>query len=112
MDAECMETLIDIAIMDESKLSDVKAKRSLSLLQTFIVRGLYNMTRVLKNEYLEFLQTYDLLSKFFKVLLGVANQISASPDEFLVSSLLLEIKADYLRETVMSAKNLSAGEKE
>ena len=70
------------------------------------------MTRVLKNEYLEFLQTYDLLSKFFKVLLGVANQISASPDEFLVSSLLLEIKADYLRETVMSAKNLSAGEKE
>ena len=45
------------------------------------------MTRVLKGEYIKFLQQFDLLSDFFKLLLGTATELSAAPEEHLVSSL-------------------------
>lgn len=70
------------------------------------------MTRVLKSEYIEFLSQFDLLTNFLKFLLGVANQLSASPEEVLVSSLQLELKADYLREAVMSSNKMSFGASE
>ena len=51
MDPHALESLIDIVTQEESSLTDVKAKQSFSLLQTFIVRGMYNMMRIFKSEY-------------------------------------------------------------
>ena len=93
-------------------MKDDKAKSALGLLQTFIVRGLNNMTRILKSEYIEFLQQFDLLKNFVTFLFGVASQQSASPDELLVSSLLLELKADYIREHAMTQRKRSLGASE
>ena len=44
------------------------------------------------------------MEQFFKFLLNVATEMSASPDEYLVSSLLLELKADYIREAAITSK--------
>lgn len=60
------------------------------------------MTRALKSEFMEHLQTFGFLDKFFKFVFDIANQLSASPDEPLVSTLLLELRADYMRELAMT----------
>jgi len=65
MDAIALEQLMEVALKDEALLSEAKAKRALSLLKTYIVRGLYNMTRILKGEFIEFLKQFDLLANFF-----------------------------------------------
>ena len=44
-----------------------------------------------------------MLAEFFKLLLNTATDLSAAPDEHLVSSLLLELKADYIREAVITS---------
>ena len=67
------------------------------------------MTRVLKSEYIQFLQQFDLLTEFFKLLLTTATDLSAAPEEHLVSSLLLELKLDYIREAVMTSNKKSVG---
>jgi len=72
-------------------------------LQTYIVRGLFNMIQTLKSDFIEHLRAFDLLHSFFKFLFGIANQLSASPEELLVSTLLLELRADYLREMAMTS---------
>lgn len=64
MDEQAMESLMGIVLIDESQVTKPKAKKALSLLQTFVTRGLYNMTRTLKGEYITFLQTFDLLARF------------------------------------------------
>ena len=70
---------------------------------------MYNMMRIFKSEYTQFLQQFDLMSNFFTFLLNVANQSSGKADEQLVSSLLLELRADYLREMVMTSKTKGFG---
>lgn len=62
-----------IAMQDDAKMETATAKRAFSLLQTYIVRGLYNMTRVLKGEFIEHLRAFDLLSDFFKFLFNIAG---------------------------------------
>lgn len=47
-----------------------------------------------------------------KFLLEVGTQMSASPEEPLVSSLLLELRADYLRELTTTSNRLTFGDKE
>ena len=64
MDEQAMESLMGIVLIDESQVTKPKAKKALSLLQTFVTRGLFNMTRTLKGEYITFLQTFDLLARF------------------------------------------------
>ena len=49
------------------------------------------------------------MEQFFKFLLNVATEMSASPDEYLVSSLLLELKADYIREAAITSKVKGVG---
>lgn len=96
-----MTKLIEVVLKKESSASSYKAKKALSLLQTFVVRGLFNMTRTLKGEYTNFLQSKGLMTNFLKLILSEADQNSQHPDELLVSSLLLELRADYLREAVL-----------
>ena len=67
------------------------------------------MTRSLKGEYITFLQQFGPMENFFKFLLNVATEMSASPDEHLVSSLLLELKADYIREASITSKVKGVG---
>ena len=50
-----------------------------------------------------------MLTEFFKLLLNTATELSAAPDEHLVSSLLLELKADYIRESVMTSSKKCIG---
>lgn len=100
-----------MALQDKSELKEEAERRNLCLLQTFIVRGLYNMTFTLKSEYIQFLQQFDLLDQFIKFLLDVGTQMSASPEEPLVSSLLLELRADYLRELTTTDAHRTFGEK-
>ena len=107
MNVEAMEQLIEIVMKQESSVSDSKAKKALSLLQTFVVRGLFNMTHTLKGEYTRFLQKNGLMANFLKLILSEADQQSIHPDELLVSSLLLELRADYLREAVMLSDKLT-----
>ena len=65
------------------------------------------MLTALKSEFIEHLRTFGLLGDFFKFLLNIANQHSASPEENLVSTLLVELRADYLRETVMTSNEMA-----
>ena len=88
---------------------DDNAKKALNLLKTFTLRGLSNMTRVLKDDFVSHLQILDLMSSLLKFLLGAAAQQSTKADDFLVSTLMLEMRADYLREAVMSEKKLTFG---
>ena len=107
MNEEAMEQLIEIVLKEESSVSESKAKKALSLLQTFVVRGLFNMTSTLKGEYTSFLQDKGLMINFLKLILSESDQQSIHPDELLVSSLLLELRADYLREAVMLSDKLT-----
>lgn len=50
------------------------------------------------------------MARFLEFLLKTASLKSVSPDEDNVNSLLLELRADYLRETVMSSNKLSFGD--
>ena len=50
-----------------------------------------------------------MLAEFFKLLLNTATDLSAAPDEHLVSSLLLELKADYIREAVITSNQKCIG---
>lgn len=50
-----------------------------------------------------------MLAEFFKLLLNTATDLSAAPDEHLVSSLLLELKADYIREAVITSDKKCIG---
>ena len=60
--------------------------------------------RALKSEFIENLKTFGALSKFVTFLFKVGGSLSASPDEALVSTLLLELRADYLRDVVMTSR--------
>ena len=68
------------------------------------------MTQALKGLYIDFLQVNDLMPAFLAFLLEIADQQSVSPDELLVSPLLLELRADYLREAVMTSHKLTFGD--
>ena len=61
MDAAALEQMITIAMIKEPS-------GAVRLLQTCIVRGMFNIVKVLRAEFLEFLQHYDLLEKFFNFL--------------------------------------------
>ena len=50
-----------------------------------------------------------MLAEFFKLLMNTATDLSAAPDEHLVSSLLLELKADYIREAVITSDKKCIG---
>ena len=60
-------------MQEQSSFESVEAKRAMSLLQTYIVRGLFNMTRALKSEFMEHLQQFGFLGKFFKFVFNIAN---------------------------------------
>ena len=68
------------------------------------------MTRIFKNEYTQFLQQFDLLENFMTFLLNVCNQPTGKADEQLVSKLMLELRADYLREMAMTNNGKSFGD--
>jgi hypothetical protein len=111
MDPASLEQLIEIVINGDIIAADESAKRAHALLETFIVRGVYNMTRLFKNEYTQFLQQYDLMDNFMTFLLNICNQPTGKADEQLVSKLMLELRADYLREMVMTSSRKEFGEK-
>ena len=69
MDAGALQTMIETAMKPESEDLKEAAKGKQRLLQTFIVRGLFNMTKILKAEFTEFLQRFDLLKNFISFLL-------------------------------------------
>ena len=54
-DIQALEQLLEIAMQEQSSFESIEAKRAMSLLQTYIVRGLFNMTRALKSEFMEHL---------------------------------------------------------
>lgn len=102
-----MKDLIEIVHRTESNVASNKGKKALQLLQTFVVRGLFNMTRTLKGEYTSFLQDKGLMTNFLKLILNESDQQSQRPDELLVSSMMLELRADYLREAVLLSDKLT-----
>ena len=57
MDVVAVEKMIQFLNLDEQQTIqiDQKAKNSLALMQTFVLRGLCTMLRVLKTEYVRFL---------------------------------------------------------
>ena len=65
------------------------------------------MTRTLKGEYTSFLQNKGLMTNFLKLILNESDQQSQRPDELLVSSMMLELRADYLREAVLLSDKLT-----
>ena len=112
MDPESLEQLVYFALEARPDDQDEKSKNAFSLLKTFIARGFYNMMQILKSEYVDFLKTYDLLHGLFKFLLEDAQTLSACPEDPLVSSLLLELRADYVREKASTSNILCLGKGE
>lgn len=68
------------------------------------------MTNTLGNEYIDFLGQIGLLQNFLEFLLEANKVFSAAPDEPLTSPLLLELRADLIREKVNDKLQYTFGE--
>ena len=106
MDVQKLEMLLEIMLVKESSMDSKQEKQNRELLKTFIIRGFFNTLEILKGEFLENLQQFGLLEKLFSFLLKETDQ-SVLPKEDRVSTYLLESRADYAREKVMSGYDLS-----
>ena len=110
MDVQKLEMLLEIMLVKESSMDSKQEKQNRELLKTFIIRGFFNTLEILKGEFLENLQQFGLLEKLFSFLLKETDQ-SVLPKEDRVSTYLLESRADYAREKVMSGYDLSFNER-
>ena len=92
MDASALQNMIEIAMDPEMEPFDAKsaANSKRRLLQTFIVRGLFNMIKILKAEFVEFVQRFDLLKKFITFLLKNA-EAKRNKDDVMTSANFFEI---------------------
>ena len=106
MDASALQNMIEIAMDPEMEPFDAKsaANSKRRLLQTFIVRGLFNMIKILKSEFVEFVQRFDLLKKFITFLLKNA-EAKRNKDDVMTSANFFEIQADKLREEIFISDN-------
>ena len=66
---EAMRKLMSIVLAEQSAFHDAKTQKALDLLQTFVIRGIFNMTQALKGLYIFFLQNNDLMPTFLTFLL-------------------------------------------
>ena len=65
------------------------------------MRGFYNTLNILKGEFLQTLQQFDLLERFFSFLVSAIDQPILRGED-MVSANLLESKADLIRNKVMN----------
>ena len=71
MDVPAMRSVLKLLLVEESSLTDEKAKRKSQLVKTYLARGIYNVSHSLKNEFITFLETRSsLLTGFMKFLFG------------------------------------------
>ena len=110
MDVQKLELLLEIMLVKDSSMDSKQEKQNRELLKTFIIRGFFNTFEILKGEFLENLQQFGLLEKLFSFLLKETDQ-SVLPKEDRVSTYLLESRADYVREKVMSGYDLCFNER-
>ena len=105
MDAQALETMIEIVLKEVPETSSESDRHNRQRVQTFIIRGFYNTLDILKKEFLDTLEQFDLQGKFFNFFVQSMDQ-SILKCEDMVSANLLESRTDTVRTHVMSNYDL------
>ena len=64
---------MEIILQSDSEQASEDYKHRRLLLKTFIMRGFYNTLDILKGEFLQTLQQFDLLERFFSFLVNAID---------------------------------------
>lgn len=118
---EILEIVLDILRTESDEKDDPESKLRLQTLKTFFIRGIFRVLDVMKEEYLETLQQFDLLEPLVKLLLTQVSQDKPKTEDFdgeggleqlTYSSNALEASLSVLRNLIMySHEQLNAAPK-
>ena len=102
-----IEAQLKVLMQKSGHNETMSQKLKLQTLQSFVIRGLYRMLDILKEEFVDKLSQFNLVDQLIKLLVEAVDSNEKLNGKDLLSSSIHETRLGMLRQAIMSSSELS-----